>query len=118
MRGRVGTIVLHLLLVPGTAFLIGGSDIRHQTLRPHHANLNHSLLLVGYVPSPPKSNLCPLMRLSVLAIMLPTALFSTLDQGADSLAEESATAASELVSDATAGILHISRGIAVILLVV
>ncbi|TFK86140.1 hypothetical protein K466DRAFT_163357 [Polyporus arcularius HHB13444] len=97
----IGTIVLHLLLVPGTAFLIGGSDIRHQTLRPHHANLNHSLLLVG-----------------VLAIMLPTALFSTLDQGADTLAEDSATAASELVSDATAGILHISRGIAVILLVV
>ncbi|KAI0699516.1 hypothetical protein C8T65DRAFT_742494 [Cerioporus squamosus] len=97
----VGVIVIHLLLVPGTAFLVGGSDIRHQMLHPHHANLNHSLLLIG-----------------ILAILLPTALFSTLDQGADKVAEESATAASELVSDATAGILHISRGIAVILLVI
>ncbi|RPD56828.1 hypothetical protein L226DRAFT_615691 [Lentinus tigrinus ALCF2SS1-7] len=95
----VGVIVLHLLLIPGTAFLVGGSEIRHQTLHPHHANLNHSLLLIG-----------------VLATLLPTALFSALDEGAN--AAESAAAASEIVKDATIGILHISRGIAVILLVI
>ena len=54
---------------------------------------------------------------SVLATLLPTTLFSALDEGADALAGESAAAASELVKDATTGILHISRGIAVILLV-
>ncbi|KAI0699515.1 hypothetical protein C8T65DRAFT_742493 [Cerioporus squamosus] len=99
----VGVIVIHLLLIPGTAFLTGGSDIRHQTLHPHQANLNHSLLLIG-----------------VLAILLPTALFSALDQGADTGAKEGATqtTASELVSDTTTAILQISRGIAIILLVV
>ena len=54
---------------------------------------------------------------SVLATLLPTTLFSALDEGADAIAGESAAAASELVKDATTGILHISRGIAVILLV-
>ena len=43
----VGVIVLHLLLIPGTAFLIGGSGIWEQHLHPHLAQLNNSLLTVG-----------------------------------------------------------------------
>ena len=45
----VGVIVLHLLLIPGTAFLVGGSSIWEQHLHPHLAQLNNSLLTVGSV---------------------------------------------------------------------
>lgn len=45
----IGVIVLHLLLIPGTAFLIGGSSIWEQHLNPHLAQLNNSLLTVGWV---------------------------------------------------------------------
>lgn len=47
----LGVVILHLLLIPGTAFLVGGSQIRHQALHPHHTDLNHSLLMIGYVPA-------------------------------------------------------------------
>lgn len=43
----VGVVILHLLLVPGTAFATGGLRIIHQNLHPHANELNHSLLILG-----------------------------------------------------------------------
>lgn len=43
-----GVIVLHLLLVPGIAFIFGGARIIQQELHPHITQLNQSLLTVGY----------------------------------------------------------------------
>ncbi|QRW22697.1 Sodium/calcium exchanger protein [Rhizoctonia solani] len=51
----IGVILLHLLLVPGTAFLTGGAQIWEQHLRPHPTQLNHSLLTFGIICSPPES---------------------------------------------------------------
>ena len=42
-------MLLHLLLVPGTAFLTGGARIWEQNLHPHPTQLNHTLLSIGYV---------------------------------------------------------------------
>ncbi|KEP48334.1 calcium/proton exchanger [Rhizoctonia solani 123E] len=57
----IGVILLHLLLVPGTAFLTGGAQIWEQHLRPHPTQLNHSLLTFG-----------------VMILLLPVALFTAL----------------------------------------
>jgi len=46
---RVGVVILHLLLVPGTAFVIGGARVIQQDLHPHLTQLNHSLLTLGLV---------------------------------------------------------------------
>lgn len=43
----LGVVILHLLLVPGTAFLAGGAQIWEQNLHPHTTQLNHSLLTIG-----------------------------------------------------------------------
>ena len=43
----VGVVVLHLLLVPGTAFVTGGARVNEQDLHPHSTELNHSLLTLG-----------------------------------------------------------------------
>ncbi|KAI0667440.1 hypothetical protein C8Q78DRAFT_1082162 [Trametes maxima] len=43
----IGVMILHLLLVPGTAFFVQGSQLSQQTLHPHHASLNPSLLMTG-----------------------------------------------------------------------
>ena len=43
-----GVITLHLLLVPGIAFICGGVRIVEQDLHPHITQLNQSLLTVGY----------------------------------------------------------------------
>lgn len=45
----LGVVVLHLLLIPGTAFLAGGAQIWEQNLHPHPTQLNHSLLAAGCV---------------------------------------------------------------------
>ncbi|KAI0739628.1 hypothetical protein C8Q80DRAFT_1199834 [Daedaleopsis nitida] len=98
----VGVIILHLLLIPGVAFLVGGSQIRHQTLHPHYTDLNHSLLMIG-----------------VLATLLPTAFFAALDRGVNAVGEGGAEAVTTLVNDATRlKILHISRGLSIILFVI
>jgi hypothetical protein len=44
-----GVVLLRLLLVPGTAFLVGGARTSKQELHPHIAQLNNTLLTVGYV---------------------------------------------------------------------
>ena len=49
MQSIPGVVLLHLLLVPGTAFLVGGARVWEQKLHPHRSQLNLSLLTVGSV---------------------------------------------------------------------
>lgn len=91
----IGVVLLHLLLIPGTAFLIGGSSVWEQHLHPHSTQLNNSLLTVG-----------------VLSILIPTAFFSAVDRGITPGAEN-------IITDEFRGqFLLMSRGSAVILLVI
>ena len=46
---RLGVIVLHLILIPGTAFLAGGALVWEQQLHEHNTQLNRSLLAIGCV---------------------------------------------------------------------
>ncbi|KAF7789150.1 hypothetical protein EIP86_000087 [Pleurotus ostreatoroseus] len=96
-------VILHLLLIPGTAFLAGGAHIWEQNLHPHPTELNHSLLAIG-----------------VLTILLPTAWFAALDRGAQSVTSAGTLDYSgNLLTDHTRQhLLRMSRGIAVILLLV
>ncbi|KAG8726918.1 hypothetical protein FRC12_022983 [Ceratobasidium sp. 428] len=57
----IGVVLLHSLLVPGTAFLTGGSKIWAQSLKPRVTELNQSLLTIG-----------------VLALVVPAAFFTAL----------------------------------------
>ncbi|KAF7301533.1 Sodium calcium exchanger [Mycena indigotica] len=94
----IGVVVLHLLLVPGVAFVTGGARIVEQDLHPHITQLNQSLLTIG-----------------VLTLLLPASFFAALDRGvipvnAEQLAES-------LVNDTTRRmLLQMSRGLAFILL--
>ncbi|KAI0804620.1 hypothetical protein BC629DRAFT_1488445 [Irpex lacteus] len=99
----VGVVILHLLLIPGTAFLAGGAQIWEQNLHPHPTQLNHSLLAVG-----------------VLTILLPTAFFASLDRGAQSVATNGiAQYSGALLTDLTRDkVLRMSRGLAVVLLLI
>ncbi|KAF5390759.1 hypothetical protein D9757_004441 [Collybiopsis confluens] len=91
-----GVILLHLLLVPGIAFIIGGAKLIYQSLNPHSAQLNHILLLMG-----------------VLTFLLPTALFNTIRDNAlnDGSISEDTSSPRDII-------LKISHGFAIILLVV
>jgi len=96
----IGVIVLHLLLIPGTAFITGGARILEQELHPHLVQLNHSLLTIG-----------------VMSLLLPAAFFAALDRGA--AADLTPGAAASIINDTTRhSLLQISRGLAVILLLV
>ena len=92
----VGVVILHLLLVPGVAFVTGGAQMWEQNLHPHLSQLNHSLLTLG-----------------VLALVLPAAFYASLSRG--SLADIEAAV---LNDNARADFLRISRGIAILLLLV
>lgn len=86
-------MLLHLLLIPGTAFLTGGARIWEQNLHPHPTELNHTLLTIG-----------------VLTLLIPTAFFASLDNG---------PTATGLISDSTRhNFLQMSHGLAIILLLV
>jgi Ca2+:H+ antiporter len=92
----VGVVLLHLLLIPGVAFITGGARVWEQDLHPQVTQLNHTLLTIG-----------------VMTLLLPAAFFSTLDRGL-SQGEEGT-----LVNDTTRRtFLQISRGLSVILLLV
>ena len=43
----LGVVLLHLLFVPGVAFLTGGARIWQQNLRPRPTQLNQTLLTIG-----------------------------------------------------------------------
>jgi Ca2+:H+ antiporter len=92
-----GVVLLHLLLVPGTAFLTGGARIWEQQLHPHRAQLNLTLLTVG-----------------VLALTIPSAFFAAID----TQSTNSAGASTGLSDFIRRDLLRISRGFAVILLAI
>jgi Ca2+:H+ antiporter len=94
----IGVILLHLLLVPGMSFLTHGARIWEQDLHPHNTELNHSLLTIG-----------------CMTLIVPAAFFAALDRGTNAELGSAGT----LVTDSVRGeFLKMSRGIAIILLVV
>jgi Ca2+:H+ antiporter len=96
----VGVIVLHLLLVPGAAFITGGARIWEQDLHPHLTQLNQSLLTIG-----------------VLTLLLPAAFFAAIDGGVVTVA--GAAASESVVNDSVRHtFLSMSRGLSVMLLAV
>ncbi|PPR03874.1 hypothetical protein CVT26_000872 [Gymnopilus dilepis] len=93
----IGVVILHLLLVPGTAFVTGGVRIIQQDLHPHLTQLNHSLLTIG-----------------VLTLLIPASFFASMDSPV-----AIQTSIQKVISDDTRHmLLQMSRGLAVILLVV
>jgi Ca2+:H+ antiporter len=90
-----GVILLHLLLIPGTAFFTGGARILEQQLHPQRSQLNHTLLTVG-----------------VLALTIPVAFFAAIDGGTNDGAEGVQGPSDTLRAD----FLGMSRGFSVILL--
>ncbi|KAJ3488853.1 hypothetical protein NLI96_g2549 [Meripilus lineatus] len=99
----VGVVILHLLLIPGTSFLVGGARVLEQELHSFHTQLNWSLLTIG-----------------VLTIFLPTAFFAALDRGIKSISDAGELQFdTSLVNDEVRGqLLRMSRGLAVMLLIV
>lgn len=94
----IGVVILHLLLVPGTAFITGGARVLHQDLHPHLTELNHSLLTLG-----------------VLALLLPAAFFASLTSNFN--AHGTAEANALIVNDQLRqSILKMSRGMSFCLL--
>ncbi|KAJ7638518.1 hypothetical protein FB45DRAFT_903110 [Roridomyces roridus] len=94
----IGVVLLHLLLVPGVAFVTGGARISEQDLHPHLTQLNQTLLTIG-----------------VLTLLLPAAFFAALNRPT----QVGEAVADALTNDtARANFLKMSRGLAVILLTV
>ncbi|KAF6762811.1 hypothetical protein DFP72DRAFT_877002 [Ephemerocybe angulata] len=94
----IGVVILHLLLVPGTAFVAGGARILQQDLHPHLTELNHSLLTLG-----------------VLSLTLPAAFFASLSSNFNPVG--TAESNSVIVNDALRGnLLKMSHGMAFCLL--
>ncbi|KZW01404.1 hypothetical protein EXIGLDRAFT_830117 [Exidia glandulosa HHB12029] len=60
----IGVVLLHVLLIPGVAFVTGGAQIIEQELHSGKTQLNHTLLTLG-----------------VMALVLPAAFFAALDRG-------------------------------------
>ncbi|TFK73012.1 hypothetical protein BDN72DRAFT_762300 [Pluteus cervinus] len=102
----LGVVILHLLLVPGVAFMAGGARQLTQELHPHLTQLNHTLLTIG-----------------VLSLLLPAAFFAGIDSipvtAEPIVARREEAAALIPVSDASKAVfLGMSRGIAIMLLAV
>ncbi|KIO20935.1 hypothetical protein M407DRAFT_15889 [Tulasnella calospora MUT 4182] len=108
----IGVVILHLLLIPGAAFLTGGAKIWQQHLHEHNTQLNHVILTMG-----------------VVTLLLPAAFFGAMNEpsvatearGSESLVERSFAVLSEhgATSDETRGaILKFSRGLSILLLIV
>ncbi|KAJ7937359.1 hypothetical protein B0H13DRAFT_2176995 [Mycena leptocephala] len=95
----IGVVLLHLLLIPGVAFVTGGARVLEQDLHPHLTQLNHTLLTIG-----------------VMTLLLPAAFFAALDGRAGLPTSE--TVESFLNDDNRTKFLQMSRGLAVILLTV
>ncbi|KAH9987960.1 hypothetical protein BJV77DRAFT_1061506 [Russula vinacea] len=88
IRSIIGVVLLHLLLIPGTAFLTGGARVWEQQLHPH-----------------------PQTESSVLALTIPSAFFAAVDTQSTNNPEP--TGLSDFIRR---DLLRISRGFAVILL--
>jgi len=96
----IGVFLLHLLLIPGVAFVSGGAKVLEQDLHPHLTQLNHTLLTIG-----------------VMTLLLPAAFFAALNQGLTT-STVTETATSFLTDSNREKFLQMSRGLAVILLTV
>ncbi|KIJ33173.1 hypothetical protein M422DRAFT_35554 [Sphaerobolus stellatus SS14] len=107
-----GVVLLHLLLVPGVAFLTGGARIWQQNLHPHPTQLNQTLLTIG-----------------VLSLLIPTAFFAALNPSVPSAIASAATGAANILVAESSGealinddlrdvFLRISRGMSILLLIV
>jgi Ca2+:H+ antiporter len=93
----IGVVILHLLLIPGVAFVTGGARVLEQDLHPHLTQLNHTLLTIG-----------------VMTLLLPAAFFAALDT-----TSTAAEAGEAFINDTHRHeFLQMSRGLAVILLTV
>lgn len=91
-------MLLHLLLVPGMSFLTHGARIWEQELHPHNTELNQSLLTLG-----------------AMTLIVPAAFFAALDRGVGA----EIGGAESIINDTVRGhFLKMSRGLAIILLVV
>jgi len=96
----IGVVLLHLLLIPGVAFVTGGARVLEQDLHPHLTQLNHTLLTIG-----------------VMTLLLPAAFFAALDRGM--VTTTAGETAKVFINDTTRGnFLQMSRGLALILLAV
>ncbi|KAF9505011.1 hypothetical protein BS47DRAFT_1307264 [Hydnum rufescens UP504] len=100
-----GVILLHTLLVPGISFMSGGANILHQHLDPHVTELNKSLLTIG-----------------VLSLLIPAAffaLFLTMCLAVEAGPPDETVGAVSPISDASRNeLLKLSRGMAIILLII
>jgi len=113
----VGVVILHLLLVPGTAFVTGGARIIQQDLHPHSTELNHSLLTLGCA-----NTICFMIYTHltcrcvnrVMSLLLPAAFFAAQDTGFS----PSAATQSIVTDQFRRTLLEMSRGIAILLLIV
>ncbi|OJA13423.1 hypothetical protein AZE42_05781 [Rhizopogon vesiculosus] len=92
-----GIILLHLLLVPGAAFLTGGAKIWEQDLHPAHTQLNHTLLTLG-----------------VMALLLPAAFYAAISGSSSTVSTNGDL--DSLGSATQFDFLTMSRGLAVLLL--
>ena len=91
----IGVVLLQLLFVTGVGFLTGGTRTIEQELHSTATQLNHTLLALG-----------------VLATIIPAVMLSASER-------IGATSVEEVVTDTTrAQFLHLSRGMAIILLFV
>ena len=91
----IGVVLLQLLLVTGVGFLTGGTRAIEQELHSTATQLNHTLLAMG-----------------VLATIIPAVMLSASER-------IGATSVAEVVTDTSrASFLHLSRGMAIILLFV
>ncbi|KAJ6539030.1 hypothetical protein B0H19DRAFT_1176789 [Mycena capillaripes] len=98
----IGVVLLHLLLIPGVAFVTGGARVLEQDLHPHLTQLNHTLLTIG-----------------VMTLLLPAAFFAALDRGGVISATTVEGTVEAFISDKNRGVfLQMSRGLALILLTV
>ncbi|KAG2159006.1 uncharacterized protein EDB93DRAFT_1117574 [Suillus bovinus] len=95
-----GVILLHLLLVPGAAFLTGGARIWEQDLHPVHTQLNHTLLTVG-----------------VLALLLPASFYAAINSGTSNAILANGEL-SDLGSSTQSDFLNMSRGLAMMLIII
>ncbi|KAG2336667.1 hypothetical protein BDR05DRAFT_896393 [Suillus weaverae] len=95
-----GVVLLHLLLVPGAAFMIGGAQIWEQDLHPVHNQLNHTLLTVG-----------------VLALLLPASFYAAIS-GSTATPVSTNGDLPNLGNSTQHDFLNMSRGLAVLLLLI
>ncbi|KAJ6567185.1 hypothetical protein DFH09DRAFT_1314304 [Mycena vulgaris] len=95
----IGVVLLHLLLIPGVAFVTGGARVLEQDLHPHLTQLNHTLLTIG-----------------VMTLLLPAAFFAALDRGLETTAANEGTSALYISDTSREMFLQMSRGLALILL--